>query len=191
MIVTIAKELNGDVLDVGCGEGLLVERLAKVSRSATGVDRDEHALSQARVRTSALANAAVMHSDFMEIEVVPDSYDLLTFVAVLHHLDLEGALRQSAVMLRPGGRLLVVGLSANKSVTDYVRSALLLLPVRLMSRVRHEIRSVKVVAIPPEESFSEIELIARRLLPGVQLRRALYYRYVLDWTKPQGSSFAG
>jgi 16S rRNA A1518/A1519 N6-dimethyltransferase RsmA/KsgA/DIM1 with predicted DNA glycosylase/AP lyase activity len=73
MIVTIAKELNGDVLDVGCGEGLLVERLAKVSRSATGVDRDEHALSQARVRTSALANAAVMHSDFMEIEVVPDS----------------------------------------------------------------------------------------------------------------------
>jgi hypothetical protein len=76
-------------------------------------------------------------------------------------------------------------------VTDYVRSALLLLPVRLMSRVRHEIRSVKVVAIPPEESFSEIELIARRLLPGVQLRRALYYRYVLDWTKPQGSSFAG
>jgi SAM-dependent methyltransferase len=127
----------------------------------------------------------------MEIEVVPDSYDLLTFVAVLHHLDLEGALRQSAVMLRPGGRLLVVGLSANKSVTDYVRSALLLLPVRLMSRVRHEIRSVKVVAIPPEESFSEIELIARRLLPGVQLRRALYYRYVLDWTKPQGSSFAG
>jgi 2-polyprenyl-3-methyl-5-hydroxy-6-metoxy-1,4-benzoquinol methylase len=186
MILTIAKKLSGDVLDVGCGEGLLVERLAKVSRSVTGIDRDEQALSQAKVRAAELANAAVTRSDFMEIEVVSDSYDLITFVAVLHHLHLESALRRSAEMLRPGGRLLVVGLSANKSVADHVWSVLLLLPVRLMSWIHHETRAVELVAIPPEESFSEIVLIARQLLPAVRLQRALYYRYVLDWTKPRG-----
>jgi ubiquinone/menaquinone biosynthesis C-methylase UbiE len=191
MILAIAEDLNGDVLDVGCGEGLLVERLAKVSRSVTGIDGDEQALNQARARVAALANAAIRHSDFMEIEVVPDSYDLLTFVAVLHHLDLEGALRQSAEMLRPGGRLLVVGLSANKSAADYARSALLVLPVRLMSRIHHEDRTVKVIAIPPKESFSEIALTVHRLLPGARLRRAPYYRYVLDWTKPQRPSSVG
>lgn len=191
MILTIAEELNGDVLDVGCGEGLLIERLARVSRSVTGIDRDEQALSQARLRTVALANTALMNADFVEMEVVPDSYDLITFVAVLHHLRLEGALRRSVEMLRPGGRLLVIGLSANKSVGDHVRSALLLLPVRLMSRIRHETQTVNVVSTPPEESFSEIMLTARQLLPGVRLRRALYYRYVLDWTKPQGSFSAG
>ncbi len=191
MIVTVAEELNGDVLDVGCGEGLLVERLAKVSRSVTGVDRDERALSQARVRTSELVHITLIHSDFMEMDAYPESYDLITFVAVLHHLDLEGALRRSADMLRPGGRLLVIGLSANKSLADYARSALLLLPVRLMSRIHHEIRTVRVVAIPPKESLSEIVLTARRLLPGVRIRRALYYRYILDWTKPQGWSFGG
>jgi len=191
MIVTIAKEIGGDVLDVGCGEGLLIERLAQVSRSVTGIDRDEQALAQARVRTATLANTTVLHADFMEIEAVADSYDLVTFVAVLHHLDLEPALRRSARILRPGGRLLVVGLSANRSVADYLRSAVLLPPVRMMSWIRHEIRTVKVVAIPPEESFSEIVLAARRLLPGARLRRALYYRYVLDWTKPQGSPFVG
>lgn len=30
MIVSIAEKLDGNVLDVGCGEGLLVERLASV-----------------------------------------------------------------------------------------------------------------------------------------------------------------
>jgi len=187
MIVTIAEELNGDVLDVGCGEGLLMERLAGVSRFVTGIDRDERAIRQARVRTAGLTNATVVQADFMDIELAPDSYDLITFVAVLHHLDLESALRRSARLLRPGGRLLVVGLSANKSVGDYARSALLLPVVRLMSGIHRESGSVGVVAIPPEESFAEIERTARSVLPEIRLRRALYYRYILSWAKPVGA----
>jgi 2-polyprenyl-3-methyl-5-hydroxy-6-metoxy-1,4-benzoquinol methylase len=188
MIVTIAEKIDGDVLDVGCGEGLLVERLAQVSQFVTGVDRDERAIDQALVRTAGLTNATVVGADFMEFEAVPDSYDLITFVAALHHLGLESALRRSAQMLRPGGRLLVVGLSANKSVGDYIRSALLLPVVRLMSKIHHETRSAQVVAIPPEESFAEIRRTAREALPGVRLRRTLYYRYVLSWTKPKGQA---
>jgi len=184
LILSVARELHGDVLDVGCGEGLLVERLADVSRSVTGVDRDERAVRQAQVRTAGLTNATVMEADFMEIEVPPDFYDLITLVAVLHHLDLESALQRSAAMLRPGGQLLVVGLAANKSVGDYVRSALLLPVVRLMSRIHRETRSVQVVALRPRECFADVERTARQVLPGVQLRRRLYYRYVLRWTKP-------
>ena len=138
MIVSTAEKLDGDVLDVGCGEGLLVERLAGVSRSVTGIDRDERAIRQAIVRTAGLTNTTLLEADFTEIEVAPDSYDLITCVAVLHHLDLESARRRSAEMLRPGGRLLVVGLSANKSVGDYVRSVLLLPVVRVLSTIHRE-----------------------------------------------------
>jgi len=183
MIVTIAEELDGDVLDVGCGEGLLVERLAKVSRSVTGVDRDQQAIDQVRVRTMALTNATVLETDFMELEFAPSSYDMVTFVAVLHHLDFGAALRRARELLRPGGRLIVIGLSANKSIGDYVRSAALLPVVRLMSRMHYETRSVQVVALPPKESFAEIKRTAREVLPGVRLRRAMYYRYILSWTK--------
>lgn len=184
MILAIARELNGDVLDVGCGEGLLVERLANVSRFVTGIDRDDQAVRQALVRTASLANATVVEADFTEFEVAPESVDLITLVAVLHHMDLESTLRRTAEMLRPGGQLVVVGLSANRSVGDYARSALLLPVVRLMSRIHRESRSVRVVAQPPKESFAEITRTARRVLAGVRLRRALYYRYVLSWTKP-------
>ena len=191
MIVATAARIDGDVLDIGCGEGLLIERLAEVSRSVTGVDRDEGAIRRALVRTAGLTNASVIEADFMEFDVAPGTYNLVTGVAVLHHLDLESALRRSAQMLRPGGRLLVVGLSANKSVGDYVRSALLLPVVRLLSIVHHEDRSVPVVAMPPAESFAEIRRTAGRVLPGVRLRRALYYRYVLTWTKEIGGHSSG
>lgn len=91
MIVRIAEGLHGDVLDVGCGEGLLVERLAKVSRHVMGIDRDELAIRQAEVRTAMLTNASVAKADFLAMDLVPESYDLLTFVAVLHHMDLDRA----------------------------------------------------------------------------------------------------
>ncbi len=187
MIVAVAEMVNGDVLDVGCGEGLLVERLADVSRSVTGIDRDEEAVRQALHRTAGLTKVTVAEADFMELEVPPDSYDLITFVAAVHHMDLESALRRSAEMLRPGGRLLVVGLSANKSVGDYVQSALLFPIVRVMSRIHRETRAVEVIAIPPAESFTEIKTTAGHLLPTARLRRLLYYRYVLSWTKPVGA----
>lgn len=183
IIVRAADALDGDVLDVGCGEGLLVERLAKVSRQVTGVDRDRAAIERARERTSDLPNATVAVADFSEMEVAPESFDLVTFVAVLHHLSLEPSLQKASRLLRPGGQLIVVGLSANKSIGDHLSSAIRLPIVRTLSRVHHEAR-VGLVAIPPTESFAEITSTAHRELPGSRLRQALYYRYILRWTKP-------
>jgi 2-polyprenyl-3-methyl-5-hydroxy-6-metoxy-1,4-benzoquinol methylase len=39
-LVTVAAEHRGDVLDIGCGDGLLAQRIAAVSRSVTGIDPD-------------------------------------------------------------------------------------------------------------------------------------------------------
>jgi SAM-dependent methyltransferase len=119
MIVSVAERVHGDVLDVGCGEGLLVERLSKVSRYVTGVDRDDSAVRQAAARAAPLPNVRVVEADFLTMDIAPDSFDLVIFVAVIHHMDLVRALRRSHQLLRPGGKLLVIGLSANKSVGDY------------------------------------------------------------------------
>ena len=183
LIVRAADGLDGDVLDVGCGEGLLVERLAGVSRQVTGIDRDNTAIERAKERTVNLPNATVAVADFSDMEVVPESFDFITFVAVLHHMSLEPALQRASQLLRPGGQLIVVGLSANKSVGDHVWSAVRLPIIRLLSWVHREAR-VGLVAIPPVESFAEITRIAHRELPGSHLRQALYYRYILRWTKP-------
>jgi len=112
------------------------------------------------------------------------SYDLITFVASLHHLDLTAAIQKARSLLRPGGELIVVGLSANHTVADWAVSALQLPLVRLSGWMHHEARDIGVAAVPPRESLPEIRAVAERELPRARIRRGLYYRYLLRWEKP-------
>jgi 2-polyprenyl-3-methyl-5-hydroxy-6-metoxy-1,4-benzoquinol methylase len=182
-VVQVASQLHGDVLDVGCGEGLLVERLSAVSRTVKGVDRDDQAIRQAETRVSAVRNATVEVADFMTMDTEPSTYDLVTMVATLHHMDLHTGLARARELLRPKGKLVVIGLSANKTPTDYAFSALVLPVVRLLGRVHGEKRDVQVVAVAPREDLREIRKVAGLVVPGFVARRGLYYRYILTWTK--------
>lgn len=49
---------GGDVLDIGCGDGLLVEKLATKATKVIGLDPDPAAISQARRRLADTPNAA-------------------------------------------------------------------------------------------------------------------------------------
>ncbi len=188
MIVDVAARVHGRALDVGCGEGLLVERLAAVSVHVTGVDTDTDAVRRARERTASLRNVTLVDGDFLTTTTDPGAYDVVTFVAVIHHMDLTSALRRAKVLLRPGGELVVVGLAANRTVGDYVISAVTWPTIRIFSRLHREARDVGLVAIAPSQSLREIRAIAQRELPGVRLCRGLYYRYVLRWRATSSSN---
>jgi len=183
LIVDVARGLEGDVLDVGCGEGLLVERRASVSRFVTGVDADPQAVMRARARIETLLNATVYEGDFLEIFLEPGSFDLVTMVATLHHLDFEEAVSRMCSLLRPGGKLIVIGLSANRTIGDWVLSGAALPVVHPMGRIHGEHRDIRVVTRAPTQTLREIREGASRLLPGCKIKRGLYYRYILLWTK--------
>lgn len=148
-----------------------------------GVDSDTRAITRARARINAVSSARVEEGDFMEINFKPSSYDLVTMVATLHHLDFEMAMARVESLLRPGGKLIVIGLSANKSIADLTLSGAALPVVRLMSRVHREHRDIHVVTADPIQNLREIREAAGRLLPGCKIRRGLYYRYILTWSK--------
>jgi 2-polyprenyl-3-methyl-5-hydroxy-6-metoxy-1,4-benzoquinol methylase len=181
MIVDVATRLHGRVLDVGCGEGLLVERLAAVSLHVIGVDRDEVAVRRARERTASLANVTLVDDEFLAMTTDPGAFDLVTFVAVIHHMDLKTALRRAKLLLRPGGELVVVGLAANRTPDDYMISALTWPAIRILSRLHREARDVGVVAVAPSQSLRQIRAIALGELPGARMRRGLSSRYILRW----------
>jgi SAM-dependent methyltransferase len=182
-ICDIARIHSGSVLDVGCGEGLLVERLAPLSSLVTGIDPDPGAVARARLRLSAFENVHIEQQGFLEYSSPPDSFDLVAFVASLHHMDAATALRRARLLVRHGGEIVVVGLAANKAPMDWVKSGLQLPIVRFSSWIHHENRDVEVLAARPNDSLAEIRAVADRELPGALIRRGLYYRYLLRWRR--------
>lgn len=183
-IVRVASKHRGRALDVGCGEGLLVQRLASVSAWVVGIDPDPAAIARARERAGTLPNVTLEAVSLSDYEAPEARFDLLTFVASLHHMDMATAIHMARALLNPGGELLVVGLSANKTVADWTLSGIRLPLVRLGGWLHHETRNVGVVATDVHESLRDIRDLVGRELPEAHLRRGLYYRYLLRWKKP-------
>lgn len=177
----IAAQHRGDVLDVGCGDGLLAQRLAPVSRSVTAIEPDSQTLQRAWVRVAPLPNVTVAQNNFENFDAGTRRFDVITMVATLHHMDLRATLTKARELLTPTGEIAVVGLSANKTLRDWVWSGLCLPAVRLGSFWHRETRDIGVPVADPAESLDEIRRITDEVLPGATIRRALYYRYLLRW----------
>ncbi|MET0695251.1 MAG: class I SAM-dependent methyltransferase, partial [Propionibacteriaceae bacterium] len=71
-------------LDVGCGRGELVAALAPYVGRVIGNDVDEAMREQATRRCAGLSNVTITGDPWNEGE---EPLDLVTMVAVLHHLD--------------------------------------------------------------------------------------------------------
>ncbi|WP_167146301.1 class I SAM-dependent methyltransferase [Actinomyces sp. ZJ308] len=185
-IVRDAGLRGGRALDVGCGDGLLLARLATVCRCVVGIDPDEQAVVRACRRLDQIPQIEVRLDDVMDPDL-PErvgTFETVSCVATLHHLPLKPALRRLGELVAPGGRLIVVGLAANKSPWDWTLSALAVLPLRVIGALYGEMRDIGVATATPRESFGEIRDTASRMLPGARIRRRFYYRYTLIWDRP-------
>lgn len=93
---------GGDLLEVGCGTGLLLARAAAFARSARGVDLSPGMLARARARGLDVVEASATDLPF------PDAtFDLAYSFKVLAHVrDIERALAEMARVVRPGGFVL-------------------------------------------------------------------------------------
>ncbi|AKG35602.1 class I SAM-dependent methyltransferase [Paenibacillus durus] len=185
-LVADAKERGGRVLDIGCGDGLLLQRLAPFAQQVVGIDPDTQTIARAQTRLASISNVSLINGDFLAMPAPSQKelYSTVICVATLHHMDLRTALSKMRQVLAPGGRLLIVGLAADKSFIDFIISGLLVLPIRFMDRLHGGMQDVGVRIADPKESLSEIRQAAHEVLPGANIRRRFYYRYLMSWNKP-------
>lgn len=96
---------NTNVLDVGCGGGLLAEEIASMGLDVTGIDPSEQAIEVARAH--ALENGLAIDYRVGSAERLPfenGSFRIVTCCDVLEHIpDWELVLGEIARVLRPGG----------------------------------------------------------------------------------------
>jgi SAM-dependent methyltransferase len=186
-LASLAAKHRGDVLDVGCGDGLLAQRLAPVSRSVTGIEPDPATADRARGRIGDLDNVQVSRTSFEEFDPGTRRFDLITFVASLHHMDLRTTLARARDLLTPSGEIAVVGLSANESAWDWVWSACCVPVAAVGDRLHGDTPDIGVSLADPRESLRTIRRMTAEVLPGAVIRRKLYYRYLLRWSSgPSG-----
>jgi len=173
------------LLDVGCGDGRLARELAGPGRRVLGLDPDAEMVRRARSLSEGIAGLDFVMADFPVYELPAVSFDFVCFLASLHHMDQEAALGKARDLLRPGGRLVVVGLARASGVREELVGAVYAAPA-WFGGLRPENRGTPegMPTAEPQLGWRESRALARRVLPGVRYRRRLYFRYSLSWTKP-------
>lgn len=178
-----------DALDVGCGEGWMVRALAERVPRVVGIDPDEASLDEAR----ATSRSDGAHRDgvdyvlgsLLDAPLEPASFDVVTCIATLHHMDEEAGLGRLAALVRPGGFLAVVGLAHGPlpAGLPWELAGMLMTRVHRVGRELWETPAPKVW--PPPHTYRELRALSGAILPGSRFRRRAMWRYVLTWTKPQ------
>lgn len=186
LVLDAVPENCGAALDVGCGDGLLVRKLADRAREVTGVDADPAMVRLARARTGHLPHVTCVTADFLTAEerFPAASYDLVTAVATVHHMPFTPAVTALARRVAPGGRLVVLGLGRDRTALDWARTAAAAPVAAGYRRLRHEVDPPGVPMRDPELSWGEVRRRMRRLLPGCRFRRHLLWRFSVVWHRP-------
>lgn len=179
------------VLDVGCGLGLFAWKLAERTEVVDALDVDSAVLAEASNYHLA-PNITYQQADFLKCDLPEAAYDVVVSIATLHHMDIEAALKRMQQLLRPSGKLLILGLYQEKTLSDYAYSAISI-PLNFMHLKWHRASVAKPTMVAPirpaQLPLKQIREAAAAIVPGFRLQRHLFWRYSLIWQKPQLLTF--
>ena len=86
----IAQLIKPDhhILDVGCGTGNYIRRIAPVVKKVTGIDYNEEMLKRAKQKVINMKNVDLVRGSLMDkLPFEDNTFDLILINQVLHHLD--------------------------------------------------------------------------------------------------------
>jgi 2-polyprenyl-3-methyl-5-hydroxy-6-metoxy-1,4-benzoquinol methylase len=102
-----------NVLDFGCGTGLVTLKLQPLVKRITGVDSSTGMLEvlHAKVKRLGISNVVTQHADLEEGGSIEGSFDLIVSSMALHHVAEPSVLiRRLTNLLEPGGQLTIADL---------------------------------------------------------------------------------
>lgn len=107
------KSVQGNVLDFGCGTGLIGVNVAPLARRVDMLDTSPAMIAVLREKLAAqdLGNITVHLGELSEANIAPGSADLVLTAMALHHVaDIPQVLAQLHAVLVPGGQLIAADL---------------------------------------------------------------------------------
>jgi len=105
-----------NVLDIGCGGGILAESMARKGAKVTGIDLSEKALKVADLHS--LESGVAVRYELIAAEAMaarePAQYDVVTCMEMLEHVpDPAAIVKACATLVKPGGHVFFSTLNRN------------------------------------------------------------------------------
>jgi SAM-dependent methyltransferase len=97
-----------DVLDIGCGNGALLNALSDRIASGVGVDESSAIIDKARQRNAGISNVKFEIIDGPVLPFPDNSFDVVVSMMSFRYLDWDPLLKEIKRVTRPGGRFLVI-----------------------------------------------------------------------------------
>lgn len=108
--------LNQEILDVGCGGGILSESLAKLGAKVTGIDLADESLAVAKLHAEQNGLTITYLKQTVEDLAMqsPAQYDLITCMELLEHVpEPYSIINACAKLLKPNGKLFLSTINRN------------------------------------------------------------------------------
>lgn len=103
-IQTTGMNAQHRVLEIGCGSGVFTEKLAQSKAQITAVDVAEDLLAQAKDKH--IPNCTLEIADAHNLHYGENSFDIVCGSSVLHHLEIDRALREIYRVVNRGGKII-------------------------------------------------------------------------------------
>ncbi|MGD9590346.1 MAG: class I SAM-dependent methyltransferase [Pyrinomonadaceae bacterium] len=97
-----------DVLDIGCGNGALLNALSERIGSGVGVDESASILDRARAKNSEISNLRFEKIKGPILPFADDSFDVVISLMSFRYLDWDPLLHEIKRVTRAGGKFLIV-----------------------------------------------------------------------------------
>ena len=115
----ISVDARGPILDVGCGTGLLIERLAGCAPYIVAIDFSEAMLSMTRERCKAFDNVLLVRGDADFLPLRDDAFDNVFAFTLLQNIpEPKRTLRELARVAKPGASMAITGLRKRYAMTE-------------------------------------------------------------------------
>jgi 2-polyprenyl-3-methyl-5-hydroxy-6-metoxy-1,4-benzoquinol methylase len=102
--IELAKiKADDKVLEIGCGTGLFTEKVSVTGAQIIATDLSEDLLEIALQKK--ISNCRFEKADAHSLKYSDELFDVVFGSSILHHLEMEAALKEIYRVLKPGGRM--------------------------------------------------------------------------------------
>ncbi len=97
-----------DMLDIGCGNGALLNALHDRLTTGTGVDESAGIIERARLKNTGISNLKFEKINGPVLPFADASFDVVTSLMSFRYLDWDPLLKEIKRVMKPGGKFLII-----------------------------------------------------------------------------------